>query len=74
MNKNSKNRRRIAAKNFHKGNRETVFDICITMPNSSNLGWRKQTIAMGDIQRKSKFPKVARKTSYQTGISNPKSE
>lgn len=66
MNKNSKARRKIAAKNFKSGNRETTFDICITMPNSSSLGWRKQIIGVGDFKRKSKFPKVARKGFSQT--------
>ncbi len=63
MNKNSRNRRSIALKNAHKGNRENVFDICLTMPGGS-LGWRKQTISIGYLQRKSKFPKVARKGGY----------
>ncbi len=60
MNKNSRNRRRLAGKSFSKGNRELVFDICTTLPNSKNLGWRKQTISTGNIERKTKFPKVAR--------------
>lgn len=66
MNKNSKNRRRIASKNANKGNRETIFDICMTLPNSNSLGYRKQTISIGHLQRKSKFPKVARKGYSQT--------
>jgi hypothetical protein len=70
MNKNTRNRRSIARKNFHHGNKETVFDISTTMPNSSNLGVRKYTISIGYAKRKSQNPKVAN-GNRQTSVSQP---
>lgn len=59
MNKNSKNRRRIALANFNKGMSETIFDISTTIPNSSNLGIRKYTVGIGYVKRTGTKAKVA---------------
>lgn len=66
MNKNSKSRWRIALKNYHRGQNETSFLILATMPNSRQLGERKQTITIGNGKRKNKNPKVAGKRFNQT--------
>jgi hypothetical protein len=60
MNKNSAKNRRLAAKNYRKGNNPSQFEIKKTMPGSA-LGSRVHTITVGFQPRKSTYPKVAAK-------------
>ena len=60
MNKNSRNRRKLAIKYAKKGNNPSSFVITKTMPGSS-LGSRTQVITIGYQPRKSTHAKVGAK-------------
>lgn len=61
MNKQSKSNRRVALKNFHKGNHTTNFTISKTISGSS-LSSRIHSIEVGNLPRKTKNPKVGSKS------------